>query len=1387
TAENGYEFDGWSDGTAKYAAGAEYTMPAQAVTFTAQWKAVVVPPAITDEINGVIMHSGTLANGNKTAGTLVLYSNGKGYVYVVNVDRDVALIEYDEITYTISQDGVFTITGATAPSKIVTPAVGKIEGNKVTITIQNGAATGATLSYVFESEIHALTLNFGYSNGGSTTYTAYYPAETALDLTEFVDRTGYTLTGFNVDGTSKNLNYGKLFSMPNEDTTVTYVWEQIQSVSYKVTYKAGEGQGEDYVVTATTSSYKLIYNTATNFTREGYAFAGWSVNGQDYNTGDTVTLTGDTVVTARWRQSFAVTLAGLDVSGVSKSQTFDKVYPADARYNEVSKFTLPLGSSGTMGFAWVKRSGFTLTGWLCSADNQVYAPGTQLAITQNTTFTAQWSSNLQATDFEGTWESEEGLVVEDASLEIKNFAVKGNTVTGDLSGELTVNGNEATLTVGGINEFKFTVDGNILTVTLKRLSATYTGTFTKFVPTDKTLTDYQGYYLGAITFNNTDYDSARIEGTTLYLQEGAYSPDEFALTEDKTDKFLVATYTKTVLATTETITLTFNAEGGFTIVYEKTDKAPVSATFSKTQTCTVSFAMGQGYEGSSQTPASQQVLAGNKVVAPPETPKWTGYRFLGWFAPEATEAFDFNEAVTASVELTAKWAQIEEVTVTFDTNAQSTGVTAPASQTIAFNATATEPTDASVVNREGYRFDGWRVGSLSGALFDFATPVTEDITLYAKWSRAHTVTYAKPDGAEGEVPANETVYANDTYTFAANPFTMEGYDFLGWKNGAANTLYKTGATLTVNGNLALTAVFGKTYTNNDNESDIPSLTTRTDLTDKVQIGMSTYSYVKTNGVLEVTYGFASIYVKLNDDGTFDELDEMAVRTFTAANGTVMTFDGMGGLSLGQITGTYVGVYEYNEWSETNDLVSLNINVGGVAYNNVALVISLNEDFMEYIYVINVKITVDGTDYIFGNPAVEWTVSFELGEGVTGSAPEAIKVMSNVAVATLPNGDGFAKEGYRFVGWVIDGEDMSPLNGVVEVVGSVTYVPSWTQLFTLSFAAGEGATGEVAAMQCAADEQVTLPDATGLTAPQDKQFAGWTDGSETYAAGSKYTMPANDATLTATWEEGSTPTPPSTNIWVIDSNGYITGVVEGETLSGVVTVPQTVDGVKVVGLKGGTNGSGSVSPFKNSESITKVILPEGLTTIEGYVFYCSGSYTSSLTEVELPSTLTTIGKGAFYNCKKMTISSLPQSLTSIGDSAFYNCESLDIDLVIPVGVTIIEGSAFVNCKSLKSITLHSNIATIKTSAFSGCSGVRGTITISHSLTTLGGSAFKGITNAEFIITADLTSINLTATVSSNVFDTSVNIYVADELYDSFIASSTWTNYTGRLKKLSERTA
>ena len=59
TKEN-HTFDGWSDGTTKYAAGAEYTMPASNVTFTAVWEAV---PTYT-----VTYRAGVGADGTVPAG-----------------------------------------------------------------------------------------------------------------------------------------------------------------------------------------------------------------------------------------------------------------------------------------------------------------------------------------------------------------------------------------------------------------------------------------------------------------------------------------------------------------------------------------------------------------------------------------------------------------------------------------------------------------------------------------------------------------------------------------------------------------------------------------------------------------------------------------------------------------------------------------------------------------------------------------------------------------------------------------------------------------------------------------------------------------------------------------------------------------------------------------------------------------------------------------------------------------------------------------------------------------------------------------------------------------------------------------------------------------------
>ena len=126
---------------------------------------------------------------------------------------------------------------------------------------------------------------------------------------------------------------------------------------------------------------------------------------------------------------------------------------------------------------------------------------------------------------------------------------------------------------------------------------------------------------------------------------------------------------------------------------------------------------------------------------------------------EDGKAFDTTKAIDAAITLTAK---AKEYKVTFDSDV--------APQTIKYNGTATEPTAPT---KEGFDFVGWYEGEKK---FDFATKITKDISLTAKWE--------EKKATEPETPAIPTTvavtknedgsfsFADGTYTFVldgANP------------------------------------------------------------------------------------------------------------------------------------------------------------------------------------------------------------------------------------------------------------------------------------------------------------------------------------------------------------------------------------------------------------------------------------------------------------------------------------------------------------------------------------------------------------------------------------------------------------------------------------------
>ena len=77
----GHEFTGWSDGAQTYAANAEYTMPAKAVAFTAQWAALHT--VTVDPNNGEEPAEYTVRNGEKFTAVLEtpVHPDGKTFRY----------------------------------------------------------------------------------------------------------------------------------------------------------------------------------------------------------------------------------------------------------------------------------------------------------------------------------------------------------------------------------------------------------------------------------------------------------------------------------------------------------------------------------------------------------------------------------------------------------------------------------------------------------------------------------------------------------------------------------------------------------------------------------------------------------------------------------------------------------------------------------------------------------------------------------------------------------------------------------------------------------------------------------------------------------------------------------------------------------------------------------------------------------------------------------------------------------------------------------------------------------------------------------------------------------------------------------------------------------
>ena len=232
----------------------------------------------------------------------------------------------------------------------------------------------------------------------------------------------------------------------------------------------------------------------------------------------------------------------------------------------------------------------------------------------------------------------------------------------------------------------------------------------------------------------------------------------------------------------------------------------------------------------------------------------------------------------------------------------------------------------------------------------------------------YTVTYVKPSGVEGTVPAVVEVEENDKHTLLASPFTKTGWTFYKWQVNDEINLRKANTQYTITKNTTVTPVFQKTYSGEIMEYDedkgdyVPKQYTII-LADNnnayLKGGMSDSlwgGYTRNgNRVVIDSNSMGELYLDINDtNGTFKvvTLDGLQGFEFTAKDGTTkLTFDGEGHAKLGNTDCTYT--------LDENAELTINLSVGG---NTVP--VKLEGTYPNF--VINVTITVGGTDYIFGD-------------------------------------------------------------------------------------------------------------------------------------------------------------------------------------------------------------------------------------------------------------------------------------------------------------------------------------------------------------------------------------------------------------------------------------
>ena len=611
-------------------------------------------------------------------------------------------------------------------------------------------------------------------------------------------------------------------------------------------------------------------------------------------------------------------------------------------------------------------------------------------------------------------------------------------------------------------------------------------------------------------------------------------------------------------------------------------------------------------------------------------------------------------------------------TVTFD----SQGGSEVEAQTVLDGDYARQP---SRPEKAGSYFLHWSE-EIEGERFIFTSRIiTKDITLYAVWGEAYTVTFDTQGGSD--IPAQ---YVSPN-TSARNPDspTRSGYHFLGWYTQAEGGIEWKWNDL-VTGNITVYAHW---------EAD-----TATDATESLEFSFNSSlgGYVVTGVGQESDLRIPATYqnrpvVGIGNRAFYNKrissvqlpasLVSIGTNAFTRTDLTSVTIPA---------SVTTLGNYAFSECSSLTEVIfeaeSQLESIGQRAFADDPALLELTipanvtsignrliyNSGVATIHFLGTRSAWDAIDkaenWNYGNTDVEVICSDDssTSEPTEPTEPETFTVTfdsrdgSSVAAQEVEeNGlveepDEPTKSNALFSYWETASGDIWRFNRD-RVTGNMTLYAVWNDAYTITFDTQEGS--DIPSQTVVAGTSARNPDPPTR---EEYNFLGWYTAAEGGIEWHWNDPVTRNITVYAHWEADTATNPTASLEYTYDTalNGY---VVSGVGQESALRIPAEYNGTR--GLRA-VVGIGDRA-FYNKQ-ILSVELPASLVSIGTNAFT-----RTKITSVTIPANVTTLENYAFSQCSQLTTVTFAagSQLESIGQRAFADDPAL-LELTIPAGVTSI---------------------------------------------------------------------------------------------------------------------